>query len=206
MRSQSATASSEPGSVLDAEGASGSDLLEAAHRRLDRITDVDVLEAEFERVPLDASKVKHVADQPIEPPGLGDDAGQTVASRPGDVIPAEEHGRAGENARQRRAQLVADVLEEFASHAICFSQRGDLLLRLCQPDRRPRRRRLLAVQPLELGIRLRKCPGQPACFDHCAPPERCDPADSARGRKEDDQVEDIARLARLRLSTGGRKK
>ncbi len=143
---------------------------------------------------LDASQVEHVADQPIEPAGLGDDARQTVANGPGDIAAPLKDGRAGEDARQGRAQLVAHVLQELAADAVGVSQRRDLLLCLRQPDRRARRRRLLAVQPLELGIRFGECSGQPVRLNHRAPAKRCDPADGARGRKEDDQVQNIARV------------
>ena len=143
---------------------------------------------------LDASQVEHVANQPIEPAGLRDDAREAVANGPGDIAPAEQHGRAGEDARQRRAQLVAHVLEELAPDAVRVAQRGDLLLRLRQPDRRARRRRLLRYSRSSSVFASASVRVSGRASIIAPPTKRCDTADGARGRKEDDQVQDVARV------------
>ena len=86
MRSQSATASSDPARSHTEDAVGGvclsRDAAASAARHIGR------LEPEFERMTLDASQVEHVTHQAIEPAGLGDDAREPITNRNRDITPA----------------------------------------------------------------------------------------------------------------------
>ena len=98
-------------------------LAEALSGRLGRLADVGRLEAQLERVAFNARQIEHVANQPVEAPRLRDDALEALTHRYGNVGPGEQHRRPGQDARQRRAQLVAHVLEELATDSVRITKR-----------------------------------------------------------------------------------